>query len=264
MYAPVSVIIPCFECRDTIARAIESVDNQTVRPIEVILIDDCSGDSTLEFLYELKDSYPEGWLKIFPLPENSGPGTARNKGWDLASQEYIAFLDSDDSWHPSKIEIQYLWMSKNSTVVMTAHASKEYEEPCDYSGNITDFKKVSSFQMLLRNEIPCRSVMMKRMVDLRFLDGKRYAEDYLLWMRVIYKYSSVYLLNKTLSFSYKSEFDATGLTGQLYCMHSGVLHMYKELYYDKRISLPVLLFLNFISYVKLGLRFIKKYLLGLS
>jgi teichuronic acid biosynthesis glycosyltransferase TuaG len=180
----------------------------------------------------------------------------------LASQEYIAFLDSDDSWHPSKIEIQYSWMSKNSTVVMTAHASKEYEDPCYYSGNNTDFKKVSSFQMLLRNEIPCRSVMIKRMVDLRFLDGKRYSEDYLLWMRVIYKYSSVYFLNKTLAFSYKSEFDATGLTGQLYFMHTGLLHTYKELYRDKRISLPILLFLNFVSYFKLFLRYIKKYQSG--
>ena len=57
---PVSVVIPCFRCETTIARAINSIAQQTRKPAEVILVDDASRDSTLEFLHDLASRYHDG------------------------------------------------------------------------------------------------------------------------------------------------------------------------------------------------------------
>jgi len=114
--APVSVVIPCYRCGATIKRAVDSVAAQTLRPAEVILIEDGSGDNTLEQLYRVQGEHPKDWIKIIALEKNSGPSFARNTGWDAATQPYIAFLDADDSWHPQKTEIQYQWMAAHPKV----------------------------------------------------------------------------------------------------------------------------------------------------
>ena len=62
--APVSVVVPCFRCADTIADAVASVAAQVLRPAEVLLVDDGSGDGTLERLEELAQAYPQGWIKV--------------------------------------------------------------------------------------------------------------------------------------------------------------------------------------------------------
>ena len=259
-YAPVSVIIPCYNCINTIERAIISIIHQTLIPAEVILIDDCSDDSTVEYLNGLKNQYTNDWLKVVCLKVNSGPATARNFGWDIANHEYIAFLDSDDSWHPLKIEVQYSWMKNNSFAVMSAHSTEVYEnskESYNFSGT---FKKVLMKDILISNTIPTRSVMLKRDVDLRFPEGKKYAEDYLLWLQIINKYNNVFFTKKTLAYSHKGVFDDDGLSGDLWFMHLGLLETYKCLYKEKRITFSILIFLYTFSFLKLFVRYFKKFI----
>jgi glycosyltransferase involved in cell wall biosynthesis len=264
MYAPVSVIIPCYRCKDTIVRAIESISNQTLIPTEVILVEDCSGDSTLDFLYSIKHKYDDDWIKILSLKKNSGPATARNKGWESVTQKYIAFLDSDDSWHPKKIETQYSWMSSNEAVVMTAHATELYDESVvqtDFNGT---FNKVSFAEMLISNAIPTRAVMLKTNISLRFSDGKRFAEDYLLWMLIINKYSEVYFLDVPLAFTYKNDLDDGGLTSNLWQMHCALLDTYNILFNNKCISFFTLITVYGINYCKLPIRAFKKFYLSIK
>ena len=104
--APVSAVIPCYRCKDTIDAAVASIAAQTLPPAEVILVDDCGRDGTLETLHELASVYPPGWVKVVSQPTNGGPSCARNAGWRTATQEYVAFLDADDSWAPAKLELQ--------------------------------------------------------------------------------------------------------------------------------------------------------------
>lgn len=108
--APVSVVVPCWRCRDTIARAVESIAAQTRLPHEVILVDDASGDGTAGALHALAGRYPKDWITVIEQRDNGGAGVARNAGWETASSPYIAFLDADDAWHPKKLEIQVAWM----------------------------------------------------------------------------------------------------------------------------------------------------------
>lgn len=100
MNGNVSVIIPVYNCVRYIKDALSSVINQTMRADEIIVIDDGSTDNLLEILKPFQNK-----IKYYFQP-NKGPSTARNKGIKIAKNEIIAFLDSDDYWHPRKLEKQ--------------------------------------------------------------------------------------------------------------------------------------------------------------
>jgi glycosyltransferase involved in cell wall biosynthesis len=122
--ASVSVIIPCYRCAETVERALDSILRQTMRPSEILFVEDASADEgkTLDKLHQLVAAY-DGKIdiQILCMDTNGGPGEARNFGWAHALQPYIAFLDADDAWHPHKIEIQYLWMKTHPDVALSCH-----------------------------------------------------------------------------------------------------------------------------------------------
>lgn len=107
----VSIITPSYNSAKFIGKTIDSVISQTYKNWEMIIIDDCSTDSSAEFIktYEEKDSR----IKLVQLKENSGAAVARNIGIQLAQGRFIAFLDSDDSWLPEKLERQIDFMLFN-------------------------------------------------------------------------------------------------------------------------------------------------------
>ena len=98
----VSVIIPVYKAERFIKHTINSVINQTYKNIEIILVDDCSPDKSADIILEMAKIYSQ--IKYFKLDVNSGAAVARNKGIEVSEGQYIAFLDSDDSWKHSKIE----------------------------------------------------------------------------------------------------------------------------------------------------------------
>ena len=97
----VSVIIPTWNRAERLSRAIESVLEQIYRDFELWVVDDGSDDSTQELLEKHKDQ-----LKTLMLASNRGVSTARNAGIRASDSEWIAFLDSDDLWHPEKLSRQ--------------------------------------------------------------------------------------------------------------------------------------------------------------
>lgn len=96
----VSTIIPTYNRADTICAAIESVLRQTYARIELIVVDDGSSDHTPQILANYGDK-----IQVIRQP-NAGPSAARNRGIDAANGEIVAFLDSDDTWLPTKVEQQ--------------------------------------------------------------------------------------------------------------------------------------------------------------
>ena len=100
--AQVSVVIPVFNGERFIAEAIRSVQEQTVRPLEVIVVDDGSRDSTEKVVRQCSGPVPV----VYHYQENQGPGIARNRGVAHARGEWIAFLDADDVWYPDKLSVQ--------------------------------------------------------------------------------------------------------------------------------------------------------------
>jgi glycosyltransferase involved in cell wall biosynthesis len=97
-----SVIIPAYNVSGIIGRAIRSAAAQTVPPLEILVIDDCSTDNTIEVVRALGREIPS--LRLLSTPANSGPSAARNVGLRAAKADWIALLDSDDAWKPGRLK----------------------------------------------------------------------------------------------------------------------------------------------------------------
>ena len=100
----ISVVIPTYNRANTIIKAIESVQSQSYSVDEIIIVDDSSTDDTESRLRNVKDDK----IRYFFLETNSGAAGARNYGVSQARNDMIAFLDSDDVWHPDKIKKQIM------------------------------------------------------------------------------------------------------------------------------------------------------------
>lgn len=239
--AQVSVVVPCFRCVTTICRAIESIAAQTLRPAEVIVVDDGSDDATRDLLRMIQSDFGSAWLDIIELARNEGPGSARNAGWEAASQPYIAFLDADDAWHPQKIELQFQWMDAHPEAALTGHRSIRVRP--DYKPEFVtsvscEARRVSTRRLLLHNDFPTRSVMVRREVKHRFKAARRYSEDYELWLRLALDGYQLWTLRGPLAFSFKPDFGGAGLTGDLWRMQKGELQAYRGLRQEGLLSVP--------------------------
>ena len=230
----VSVIIPCYCCDDTIERAVNSVMAQTVLPKELLLIDDASPDQgrTVSKLYALKQRYcSDVYIEVITLQSNKGPAVARNTGWDLAKQDYIAFLDSDDSWHSEKLEIQYAWMEKHSGVSLTGHRCilwkdevKQERVPTNWS--VSSIGKRSA---LLHNPFSTPSVMLRRDLHFRFERGLYYAEDYYLWLNIVSSGHLISRIELPLAYLHKAHYGELGLSSHMWAMEKAELANYRRL-----------------------------------
>ena len=108
----ISIITPSYNSEIFIKDTIQSVVIQTYKNWEMIIVDDCSSDSSVGLIQELiKD---ESRIKLVVLEKNAGAAMARNKALELASGRYLAFLDSDDIWLPTKLEKQLKFMQTNN------------------------------------------------------------------------------------------------------------------------------------------------------
>lgn len=249
---PVSAIIPCYNCEATISRAVRSVAEQTQKPHELILINDNSQDNTCKFLKTLQAKSHKNWIKIIEFSQNKGPSSARNAGWDAATQPYVAFLDADDAWHPQKIEIQLKYMQINQDVAITGHRWhwQRGGRPLPYIPDHYTARPISRWEMLRTNSLATPTVMLKRDLSFRFNPVKRYSEDYLLWLRIICSGMKAGFINLDLAYLHKAPYGAGGMSAQLWAMERGELDNYRILHNDKLISGPSLIALSAFSMAK--------------
>lgn len=237
--ASVSVVIPCYRNAETILRAVNSVANQTLRPAELILVDDASGDETLTILQQLATKYPD-WIKLISLKINQGAANARNIGWEKASQKYIAFLDADDAWHPEKIEIQFNYMNKHQDVVLNGHGHCVFDADSSQHNWKYDAWQCATLdkkKFLMSNQFVTPSVMILREISQRFTVDKRHMEDHMLWLEIIYSGAKVTKAHSKLAAIYKPSFGWSGLSAQLWKMQIGDFSNYVQLYSQHHISL---------------------------
>lgn len=260
--ASVSVVIPCYRCSSTLRRAILSIVNQTRKPSEIILVDDASPDETLKVLYELEREY-SGWIKVVTSKINLGPAAARNAGWNLASQPFIAFLDSDDAWHPKKIEIQYHYMHKHPKISLSGHGSRVLRNDVTLLNWKLDQASVQSInlsQLLLSNRFVTPSIMVRAEISERFDEKQRYMEDHRLWLEIVSSKHSVVKLNIDLAAVYKPMYGVSGLSSNLWLMEKAELSNYLYLYENYKISLLHFGFLQGFSLVKFVKRLLVVYI----
>jgi glycosyltransferase involved in cell wall biosynthesis len=114
-FCRISVVIPVFNRSRTIRYCLDSVLNQSLRPFEVIVVDDCSTDDTAQIVRE----YCDPLVRCVVLEKNAGAQAARNRGIREAQGDWIAFQDSDDEWAPEKLERQFESLRKTGFAPMT-------------------------------------------------------------------------------------------------------------------------------------------------
>jgi glycosyltransferase involved in cell wall biosynthesis len=240
----VSVIVPCYRCTASLERAVASVAAQSEVPHEVILVDDCSADDTPEMMRTIAGQYAPGWIRIVLLERNSGAASARNAGWAIATQSYIAFLDSDDAWHPEKIRLQYRHMLENPEVALCGHAHKILSTAAmpDWAlrnaEKRTEAKRISKWNLLLSNRFVTPSAMLKRDIPQRFVEGQRYMEDHMLWLNIAFSGALIERVSLPLAAIYKRPYGQAGLSAQWWLMERGDLGNYRRLLAQNFISQP--------------------------
>ena len=114
----VSVIIPVYNVEQYLRKCLDSVINQTFKDIEIIIVNDCSPDNSLQMIKEYQTK--EERIVLIDLKQNVGLGFARNEGMKIAKGKYITFVDSDDWIASNYIEVLYNNIEKNNLDVVSA------------------------------------------------------------------------------------------------------------------------------------------------
>lgn len=194
----VSIISPTYNCSKFIAETIESVQAQTYKNWEMIIVDDCSNDNTKKIVEEYMSSDPK--IRYYCLKTNSGAAIARNTALSLSKGRWIAFLDSDDLWKPEKLEHQIKFMMDNG-YSFSYHEYEEISEDGIPSGILVSGKKhVSKFDMFACCWPGCLSVMYDTYkIGSIQIENVKKNNDTALWLKAIKK-SDCFLLKENLAF----------------------------------------------------------------
>ncbi|WP_300693451.1 glycosyltransferase family 2 protein [uncultured Bacteroides sp.] len=193
----VSVIIPFYNRVDWLEEAVISVLNQSYNNIEIIVVNDGSYEDLSGFLSIYGD-------KIFYVyKQNEGPGAARNRGIEIATGDFIAFLDSDDIWEPDKTEKQLHYMLANNYV--WSHTGGMYfqdgcilrQKPFDFHNNSAWVARRSLVSMQIATpSVMIRADILKQNKNLRFNVTMRYSQDTFFYQLMAQYYELGYLNEK--------------------------------------------------------------------
>ncbi|QNA89672.1 glycosyltransferase family 2 protein [Massilia sp. Dwa41.01b] len=233
----ITVVIPCYNCVDTIGRAVTSVLEQTVLPEQIILIDDRSTDQTYDVITAI--SLAHSSVKVLQNPVNGGASVARNYGWSEVATKYVAFLDADDCWHPKKIEVQFNLMEQIPNVAFSGHLVSVMTQVQRTASELSEKKGIELIgarKLLLRNCFATSSVMLKKDLPVRFDAEKRRSEDYLLWLTLLFSGFEAALIHQPLGSRFAAPFGEAGLSGNLLSMQAAELETLKRLRKQKYIS----------------------------
>lgn len=197
--AEISVIIPTFNCEDSILKTIDSIENQTSsKRIEVIICDDCSTDQTQKLLDQYKSKKFN--LKLLNNELNSGAAISRNKAIKAASGKYIMFCDADDIWDKNKIEKQIKFMEEND-VPFSYTSYYKFNNKISESKLVKSKAKVSYKDLLLFNHICCSTVCYNaKFFGNVLMPNIRKRQDYALWLKMIKKVDFFHCLPEALMY----------------------------------------------------------------
>lgn len=194
----VSIVMPAYNAAKTIRDSIESIQAQTFKDWELIVIDDGSKDNTAEILQEMATT--DSRIRFFQNEKNSGVSYTRNRAVELAGGEWIAFLDSDDQWQPEKLEKQSALAEVNRDMVVCYTASSFIDDDGKpYGYMLPAIERLTYKQLLRKNLMSCSSVMIRSsiMKEIKMPNDKMH-EDYYVWLKVVREYGVAYGINEPL------------------------------------------------------------------
>jgi teichuronic acid biosynthesis glycosyltransferase TuaG len=195
----ISIIIPVYNAEKFINETINTVLNQSYDNWELLLVNDCSTDNSIEIIKKCNDKR----IKLINNDKNSGAAITRNNGIKNSNGRYICFLDADDLWEKDKLEKQINFMKQNDC----AFSFTVYEF-ANFNG-IPNGKKVFvpskiSYRQALKNTTIWTSTVMFDMNKLTkediYMPNVRRGQDTATWWKVLKKIDYAYGLNEILSY----------------------------------------------------------------
>lgn len=185
----VSIIMPAYNCARFIKESIDSVVAQTYSNWELIIVDDCSTDDTEAVVRTYKDPR----IRYLCNEHNMGAAMTRNRALQEAKGRYIAFLDSDDTWLPEKLEKQITFMQANG-YAFTYTAFHRLDKPIRIAGP----KHITRRMMYAFCWPACPTVIYdQEQIGLIQITDLRKNNDYAMWLHIIQK-ADCYLLDEDL------------------------------------------------------------------
>ncbi len=260
----ISLVIPMYNSKDTIVRALDSVKNQTMIDMiaEIIIINDGSTDDSLQIVKKYATENPNLNIRLINK-KNGGVSSARNAGLKVVNSEWVALLDSDDEWLPSKIEKQL-------------NAIKEYPDLDFVGGNDNDremrilFKKINRIykaniiDLCLKCFPATSTVLFKKKIieDIGFFDEtQRYGEDMNYFNKICLNYNYYHIPTQLEIYSRDTTRKThKGLSSNLKGMHKGNIKNINELRDQKHISMKFYLFLRVFYQIKYIRRIVLKFI----
>ncbi|HIF9279597.1 TPA: glycosyltransferase family 2 protein [Photobacterium damselae] len=193
----VSVITPSYNCEKTISKTIESVINQSFSNWEMIIVDDCSSDSTRDIVRNYANN--DSRIKLVERQWNAGPAIARNVAIENAQGRYIAFLDSDDQWLNQKLEKQILFMQEND-IELSYSSYNKYDFNGNHLGVYKPPVKVNYNDMLKSNRIGCLTAIYdSEKLGKVYMPNISKRQDLGLWLRILKKVPYAYGMEEVLA-----------------------------------------------------------------
>lgn len=187
----VSIIMPAYNCKDTLLQAVESVLSQTYRDWELIIIDDACPSKSYQVIKYITDSR----IKLMHNQENKGVAATRNVGIKQATGQYIAFLDADDYWLPDKLAHQIYWLNEGYDVVCSAYWRVTGEHK-----KLVIPPRTFTFKDILKSNYIGNLTGIYNSSNL----GKHYQqrighEDYVMWLEILRKAPEAYGVQEPLA-----------------------------------------------------------------
>lgn len=231
----VSIITPCFNAAIYIKATIESVLSQSFIDWELIIIDDCSTDNSIEVIKSAHKNDPR--VKLITLSKNVGVAEARNIGIKKAKGQFIAFLDSDDLWYPDKLEKQISFMEENNIDFCYTGYEKINEQGQPFQRMKVPLK--ISYQELLKTcYIGCLTVIYDtKNLGKIYMPKNTKREDYATWLSILKQTQYAYAVPETLAkyrvYSNQSSSKKINMAQENWNLYRNIenLNVFKTLYY---------------------------------
>tara|TARA_B100000963_G_scaffold351739_1_gene363790 strand:- start:8574 stop:9308 length:735 start_codon:yes stop_codon:yes gene_type:complete len=192
----VSIIIPYYKKKRYIKQTLQSILRQNYKKFEILIVYDDTDTEDLIYLKKLRSK--DKRIKLFVNKKNIGAGMSRNKGVKLSKGEYLAFIDSDDLWHPEKLKLQLSFMVKNK--IFISHTSYKIIDSNNFKIGYRNAKKIEYKDLLKSCDIGLSTVMIKKkLLKKNHFANLKTKEDYVLWLRLAKKKFVFYPIKKTLT-----------------------------------------------------------------
>lgn len=192
----VSIIVPLYNAEKFIWETVQSVINQTYKDFELLLVDDCSTDRSLAAAEAINDSR----VRVIRQERNAGAYAARNRGLSEAKGRYIAFLDADDKWEPTKLEDTLKFMEeKDAGFVFTSYEFAD--EKCVGTGKVVRVPETITYKQALSNTTIFTSTVLidrEKVADELIKMPNIKSEDTATWWQILRAGHTGYGLDKNL------------------------------------------------------------------